>query len=80
MRGKPNVERGPRIDKATAMKSTSIDRAPAFRLSPARSKMPGPIDYNRGHIQITNSPALADASCECYETVKRNYDRLLNNK
>jgi CRP-like cAMP-binding protein len=40
----------------------------------------GLIDYNRGHIRITNPAALADASCECYETVKRNYDQLLNNK
>jgi CRP-like cAMP-binding protein len=39
----------------------------------------GLIDYNRGHIKITNADGLRDAACECYETVKRNYDRLLNN-
>jgi CRP-like cAMP-binding protein len=39
----------------------------------------GLIHYNRGHIQITNPAALQDASCECYQTVKRNYDRLLGN-
>lgn len=39
----------------------------------------GLIHYNRGHIKITNADGLRDAACECYETVKKNYDRLLNN-
>ena len=39
----------------------------------------GLIHYNRGHIKITNAVGLRDAACECYETVKKNYDRLLNN-
>ena len=39
----------------------------------------GLIHYNRGHIKITNVVGLQDAACECYETVKKNYDRLLNN-
>jgi len=28
------------------------------------------ISYRRGLIQIVNSDRLADASCECYETVR----------
>lgn len=39
----------------------------------------GLIHYRRGHIQIINSEGLREVACECYETVKRNYDRLLNN-
>lgn len=39
----------------------------------------GLIRYRRGHIQIMNSEGLQEIACECYETVKRNYDRLLNN-
>jgi CRP-like cAMP-binding protein len=39
----------------------------------------GLIRYQRGHIQIVNSEGLHEVACECYETVKQNYDRLLNN-
>jgi CRP-like cAMP-binding protein len=38
----------------------------------------GLIQYRRGHIQITNTEGLKEAACECYDTVKQNYDRLLN--
>ena len=38
----------------------------------------GLITYRRGHIQITDLEGLRDASCECYATVKAQYDRLLN--
>ena len=38
----------------------------------------GLIRYKRGHIEITNLEGLQDAACECYETVKGHYDRLLN--
>ena len=37
----------------------------------------GLISYRRGHIQITNVEGLMDVSCECYETVRAHYDRLL---
>ena len=30
----------------------------------------GAISYRRGVVQIVNSDRLADASCECYETVR----------
>lgn len=39
----------------------------------------GLIRYRRGHVQITNPEQLREVACECYETVKQNYDRLLNN-
>ncbi len=35
------------------------------------------IHYSRGHIEITNLEGLSNTSCECYATVKAQYDRLL---
>jgi CRP-like cAMP-binding protein len=37
----------------------------------------GLIKYRRGKIQILDVEALQDGACECYETVKRHYARLL---
>lgn len=37
----------------------------------------GLINYSRGRIIIKNIEALRDSACECYETIKSNYDRLL---
>jgi CRP-like cAMP-binding protein len=36
------------------------------------------IHYSRGHIEITDLGGLAQTSCECYATVKAQYDRLLH--
>jgi CRP-like cAMP-binding protein len=35
------------------------------------------IKYTRGKIQILDVEALQEGACECYETVKRHYGRLL---
>jgi CRP-like cAMP-binding protein len=35
------------------------------------------IHYSRGHIQILNLDGLRQTACECYATVKAQYDRLL---
>lgn len=35
------------------------------------------IHYSRGHIQILNLDGLRQTACECYATVKGQYDRLL---
>lgn len=35
------------------------------------------IHYSRGHIEILNLEGLSKTSCECYATVKAQYDRLL---
>jgi CRP-like cAMP-binding protein len=35
------------------------------------------IDYRRGHITVLDRAALEELSCECYEVVKRETDRLL---
>jgi CRP-like cAMP-binding protein len=37
----------------------------------------GLIKYARGKIQILDAEALQDGACECYETVRRHYERLL---
>ena len=37
----------------------------------------GLIRYRRGIVDILNRPALEAAACECYDTVRRNYERLL---
>jgi CRP-like cAMP-binding protein len=35
------------------------------------------IHYSRGHIEITNPDGLTKTACECYATVKAQYNRLL---
>jgi CRP-like cAMP-binding protein len=35
------------------------------------------IHYSRGHIEITDLDGLAKTSCECYATVKAQYERLV---
>ena len=38
----------------------------------------GVIDYHRGHITVLDRPKLEELSCECYEVVKTESDRLLD--
>lgn len=35
------------------------------------------ISYARGHINVRSRPGLEARTCECYEVVKKEYDRLL---
>ena len=37
----------------------------------------GLIAYQRGRIRIVNRPGLEHGACECYETVRQEFDRLL---
>lgn len=37
----------------------------------------GLIRYARGHINVLDRPGLEARTCECYEVVKKEYDRLL---
>lgn len=37
----------------------------------------GILRYGRGHIEITNVEGLRETSCECYQAVKAQHDRLL---
>ena len=36
----------------------------------------GFIKYRRGNIHLVDIEQLQQGACECYETVKRHYDRL----
>ncbi len=40
----------------------------------------GLIKYARGHITVLDRPGLEKRTCECYEVVKKEYDRLLPDK
>jgi CRP-like cAMP-binding protein len=37
----------------------------------------GLIEYHRGHITVVDRPGLEARVCECYEVVKKEFDRLL---
>lgn len=45
--------------------------------SAGRLQKAGLIEYHRGHITILDRAGLEARTCECYEVVKREYDRLL---
>ena len=47
----------------------------ALRLQKARL-----IDYSRGRIRVLDRPGLEKRACECYEVVRKEYDRLLPDK
>jgi CRP-like cAMP-binding protein len=38
----------------------------------------GLIRYSRGHIEVLDRPQLEQRVCECYEVVKKEFDRLLS--
>jgi len=38
----------------------------------------GIINYARGRITVLDREALEDAVCECYDVVRKEYDRLLS--
>ncbi|MGC4096271.1 MAG: helix-turn-helix domain-containing protein [Nitrospira sp.] len=37
----------------------------------------GLISYSRGRIQVLDRPRLEEASCECYDIIQREYERLI---
>jgi CRP-like cAMP-binding protein len=37
----------------------------------------GLIQYRRGHVRITDRTGLEDASCECYENVNEEFERVM---
>jgi CRP-like cAMP-binding protein len=48
-------------------------------ISEAASKLQdeGVIRYRRGHVKVLDRQKLEEISCECYPTVKKEFDRLL---
>ncbi|MGZ9060007.1 MAG: Crp/Fnr family transcriptional regulator, partial [Burkholderiaceae bacterium] len=37
----------------------------------------GILRYSRGHIEIASAEGLRETSCECYQAVRTQHDRLL---
>jgi CRP-like cAMP-binding protein len=52
-------------------------RRPTVTLIAQTLQNTGLITYGRGHITIVNRQGLEAAACECYATVKANFQRLL---
>ena len=52
-------------------------RRPSVSIVANTLQKAGFIKYRRGNIRILDVPGLKNGSCECYETVKSHYDRLL---
>jgi CRP-like cAMP-binding protein len=52
-------------------------RRPTVTLIAAKLQMEGLIRYRRGFITIADRRGLEKAACECYESVKTNFARLL---
>lgn len=52
-------------------------RRPSVSIVANTLQKAGFIKYRRGNIRILDVPGLKKESCECYETVKSHYDRLL---
>lgn len=43
----------------------------------AKLQTAGLIRYTRGFVEIVDRPGLEEATCECYHTIRREYERLL---
>lgn len=52
-------------------------RRPGVSVAAGKLKDEGVINYKRGHVTILDREKLEGVSCECYEVVKREFDRLL---
>jgi len=50
---------------------------PTVTLAAGAFQRDGLIEYRRGKIRIRDAAALARRACECYETVRREHERLL---
>lgn len=52
-------------------------RRQSVTVAAGRLQDAGLIYYSRGHIRVLNRTALEASSCECYQVVKTEFDRLL---
>jgi CRP-like cAMP-binding protein len=53
-------------------------RRPSVTVAAGELARSGLISYRRGGIRIVDRAGLEAASCECYETVRQEFDRLLS--
>ena len=54
-------------------------RRPSVSIVASPLQKAGLIKYSRGHIRVLDVEGLKKEACECYETVKAHYQRLLSN-
>jgi CRP-like cAMP-binding protein len=52
-------------------------RREGVTVAAGRLQRAGLIRYSRGRITVVDRPGLEHTACECYETVKKEYARLL---
>jgi CRP-like cAMP-binding protein len=52
-------------------------RRPGVSLAAGALQKAGLIRYARGRMAVTDRPGLEAASCECYHTARREFERLL---
>jgi CRP-like cAMP-binding protein len=52
-------------------------RRPSVTVAAGTLQRAGLIRYQRGRIRITDRAGLESGACECYETVRQEFDRLL---
>jgi CRP-like cAMP-binding protein len=52
-------------------------RRESVTLAAARLQQAGVIRYARGHIAVLDRPGLQARTCDCYDTLRREFDRLL---
>lgn len=52
-------------------------RRPGVTEAAVKIQDEGLIRYSRGHVQIVDREGLEDRACECYETVRQEYEQLL---
>jgi CRP-like cAMP-binding protein len=53
-------------------------RRPSVTVAAGLLQKAGLIRYQRGRIRIVDRASLENTACECYETVRQDFDRLLN--
>ncbi len=52
-------------------------RRQSVSLTASTLQAAGLIEYTRGNLTIIDRPGLEQTVCECYETIRMNYDRVL---
>jgi hypothetical protein len=53
-------------------------RRPSVTVAAGLLQKAGLIRYQRGRIRIVDRASLENKACECYETVRQDFDRLFN--